>query len=385
VPTQPSPVSNPPITPDRTAALGAWGWGSTGMTVIAAILFGGFIQLVFVLLNHHWGDNTSKEVDTGIAILVTFYAIVGAIVVQRVTVGRVRLFWTDGKPLEGVLIGAGIGLGLGFAALLINSAIAGHLATDPWATMMTSEGDAPHILVAILLSMIAAPLVEESLFRGLFAESLRPKGLTAAIWLSGVAFAFWHWRFSELRYYSLMGAMFAVLYFKRGLICSMTTHACFNGVLTVAAITLALQPGATFTFDGVSVSAPRGWHHASDREGLPTNLLGLDGPSGSAVAFMSEPLPPTVRSITDPSVISRLQSRLGASSQYGEAFDTSKLITLQLPAGSAVEVPFFVGGYHADEVFLQAQNKLVILIYHSAGSAKADHDFQQMLQTLRVN
>jgi membrane protease YdiL (CAAX protease family) len=390
-PPAPPPGWQPPASqvawqdPARTGSLGAWGWGSTGMTVIAAILLGGLVQLVFYYLNKHFGDNASREVNTAIGILVVFYAIVGAVVVQRVTAGRVRLFWTHGKPLEGVLIGIGVGTGLGLAALAINSAIAGHLQTDPWAQMMTSEGDAPHIMAAVLLSMIAAPLVEETLFRGLFAESLRGKGLATAIWFSGLAFALWHWRLGELRYYSLMGALFAVLYFKRGLVCSMTTHACFNGVLTIVAIFIALHPGKTFTVEGVSVTAPRGWHEASASEGVPPGMLGLDGPTDSAFGLMAMSLPAGKQpSLSDPSVISKIQSSLGPASGYGGTFDTNNIHTMDLPAGHALDIPMLVKGYHGEEVFIEGQGKFIVVFFHSGGSVKAEQDFQKMLQSLRV-
>ncbi|MFL6239176.1 MAG: CPBP family intramembrane glutamic endopeptidase [Actinomycetes bacterium] len=380
-----APMFTPPARHDlRTGSLGAWGWGSTGMTVIAAILLGGFVQFVFYLLNKHYADNTATEVNTAIAILVVFYAVVGAVVIQRVTAGGVRLLWSTGKPVEGVLIGMGLGIGLGLAALGVNSAITGHLATDPWAQLMTSEGDAPHILVAILLTMIAAPLVEETLFRGLFAESLRSKGLTPAIWLSGLAFAFWHWRFSELRYYSLMGAMFAILYFKRGLVCSMTTHACFNGTLTVVAIILALHPGKTFTYNGVSLTAPRGWHQTANAQGVPAQVFGLDGPSDANIGMMVEPYPAnSLPSLNDPAAVRRLQSVIGGS-PYANQLDVSRIRQVDLPAGHAIEIPVEVSGYKLETVAVQAHGKLLVLIFHSSGSAKAEHDFQQMLQSLRV-
>ena len=132
----------------RTGSLGAWGVGSTGYTVIGAILLGGLLQFVFYLLDKNGHVEPEALVRYAIVGTVAFYCVVAVIVIQRLNAGRVRLFWTDGKPLLGVLTGAGIGLSLGLVGLGITSSIAGHLSTDPGIMLMTSEGDAAHILAA---------------------------------------------------------------------------------------------------------------------------------------------------------------------------------------------------------------------------------------------
>jgi hypothetical protein len=231
--------------------------------------------------------------------------------------------------------------------------------------------------------MIAAPLVEETLFRGLLAESLRPRGMATAVWISAVAFAAWHWRIDSLRYYALMGAMLAYLYWKRGLVCSIATHACFNGVLTVAAIVLALNPGKTLTFDGVSITAPQGWHQAGARDGVSDGLLGIEGPSGAGVTLRAvRPLGPV--NLDDPGLIDRIQSQLATVPGVTSVIDTDRVRTMDLPAGHAIEVPVRIAGTETDEVLVDAAPEVIVVSFVSGGSAKAGSDFQEMLRSLRV-
>jgi membrane protease YdiL (CAAX protease family) len=380
-PELPDPASWRSDEPARTGTLGAWGWGSTGYTVIGAIALGGLLQLLFLHLGRNPNYEPEKLVRYEIVALVAFYGIVAAIVIQRLTAGRVRLFWTDGKPLQGALIGGGIGLTLGLVLLGINSAINGHLSTDPGVTLMTSEGDVAHICAAILLTMIAAPLVEETLFRGLLAESLRSSSKAKAVWVSAIAFALWHWRPEALRYYALMGAMFALLYWKRGLVCSMATHACFNGVLTVAAIVLALTPGQTIHGAGFQFSAARGWHVDSKLVDEP-NAVHLLGPSGSDVLVAVQPTGGVAPSAD--TLLGRFNS--GALASFG-GFDTTmgSPHKEQLPAGPAVVADVTYQGHRGEVVLIPAAGEVVVVGFGSGGSAKAERDFAQMLQTLQIS
>jgi hypothetical protein len=247
---------------------------------------------------------------------------------------------------------------------------------------MTSEGDVAHIFAAVLLTMIAAPLVEETLFRGLLAESLRGSGKAKAVWVSAAAFAFWHWRPEALRYYALMGAMFAFLYWKRGLVCSMATHACFNGVLTVAAVVLALTPGQTIHAAGFQFSAARGWHVDTKMFNQP-NAVHLLGPSGSDVLVAAEP---TASRTIDPDTLLRGFSD-GQFSALGEGYNltTDAPHKELLPAGTAVIADVTYLGHKGEVVLVPSSGEVIVVGFGSGGSAKAEKDFQEMLQTLRLS
>ena len=291
----------------------------------------------------------------------------------------VRLRWTNGAPATGVLIGAGVGGALSAVLLGIVSAASGHLAPDPRIVTLMSEGDVAHIAVTIAISCLAAPLIEEILFRGLLLESLRGKGLGPALSLSGLAFAVWHLNPAALKYYALMGIMLGFLYVKRGLVCSMAAHFTFNGVLTVAALAVVLSPGKTFTFQDVSMHAPSGWsqHGSSD---VPTGLA-LEGPSGSGVIVLETPTPTPV---TPDVILTRLETT--SWQQYLPNIDASidNPRQVQLQTGPAVEADLTAEGHGGEIVFVPAQSKMVEVIFVSAGSEKAKTDFPHMLDSIRV-
>jgi membrane protease YdiL (CAAX protease family) len=183
-------------------------------------------------------------------------------VVMQIT-PNVRLRWGGGSLPVRLATGVALGAGLSLVLLGLVSAAAGHLSPDPRIVLLMSEGDPTHIVLMVLITCIAAPLVEETLFRGLLLEALRPRGRGLAIVGSALAFAIWHFIPSALIYYGVLGAGLAAIYLWRGLAASMAAHAGFNGVLTVAAIVVVLGPAHPVAFGGVSFTAPP--HPASRR------------------------------------------------------------------------------------------------------------------------
>ena len=317
-----------------------------------------------------------------IVITLAVYAVVGLMLVTQIT-PSVRLRWTEGQPALGAAIGLLVGGGLSLVMLLLVSAASGHLAPDPRIVLLMSEGDAPHVMAAVLISCVAAPLVEEVLFRGLLLESQRFRGTAGAIWLSAAGFAVWHLNPAALRYYALLGALLGWLYTRRGLVCSMAAHLGFNGVLTVAALSVVLSPGATVNVGGLSAHLPSGWRAASLSD-MPESLSNVGsvktfrGPSGSALVFVAVPSPsmPTVDDIYD-----RLSSSGFTSMMPGH----SDLRELRLPAGPAVEVVSQVHGDQVTIVFLPHAGESYELLMRGAGSAKARADLGHILTDLRVS
>ena len=320
------------------------------------------------------------------------YAIVAIIVLRRRLRHRfcndcmrvaMRLYWTDGNPALGIATGLAVGLTLGLLADGINSAISGHLATDPNATLMVSgRRRRQHILATVLITMVAAPLVEETLFRGLLAESLRPKGMGAAIWLSALAFSAWHLNPAALRYYALMGALFGLLYWKRGLVCSMAAHASFNGVLTVIAIFLALTPGHSVTMNGLTFKAPSGWHEAGDSVPAGSGVCRIAGPSHATLLVMSMPNPGGVA--TTNTLVRRIEagdfdSRIPSDANLGHSAPGEQ----HIPAGDIVTMQLTVDGHEGELVWLPSTTRLYVIVLGTGGSAKARQDFTHFLKLLR--
>jgi len=286
------------------------------------------------------------------------------------------------RKVRGVAIGLLVGGGLSVLLLAAVSAAVGHLDPDPRIVVLMSEGDVPHIVAAILISCMAAPLIEEVLFRGVLLESQRYRGTGAAIWLSALAFAAWHLNPAALRYYALLGALLGWLYSRRGLACSMAAHLGFNGVLTLAALSVVLSSGPTVTLPGVSMQLPSGWTSASPQD-LPRELstfgdaVGYRGPSGAAlvVASLNTPTAPTVDQLWD---------RFGSMPFGGPGSPGSSLEELQLPAGHAVEMKTKVGGHDLALVLVPHDGRSVEIVLDGAGSAKARSDLTRMLRSLRV-
>jgi membrane protease YdiL (CAAX protease family) len=312
------------------------------------------------------------------------YAVVGVLIVTQIA-PTVRLRWRVGSP--GLAVGTGLVVGgsLSLLGLGLVSAAAGHLNPDPRIVTLMSEGDAPHLLAAVLISCAAAPLVEEILFRGLLLESLRGRGTGLAIWISGAAFAVWHLNPAALRYYALMGALLGWLYVKRGLLCSMAAHLAFNGVLTVAALAVVLGAGPFVSSDGLSVHAARGWSTVS-LGSLPTSFgathgsFALRGPAGSSMVALSFPteLAPDVDSIA-----TRLRASTGSA--LAPYLRTDSLRERRLPIGTVVEVDLQIAGSSGTIVFLPRAGRSYEIVFESAGSHKAAADFAHMLEALRVS
>ena len=246
---------------------------------IGAIGVGAVMMGISYLLGENHSISPASYLRYAIVLTLALYAVVGLLVVTQIT-PSVRLRWHDGKPALGVAVGLIVGGGLSALILSIVSASAGHLDPDPRIVVLMSEGDAAHVIATVLITCAAAPLIEEVLFRGLLLESQRGRGTRVAIWISALAFAVWHLNPSALRYYALMGALLGLLYTQHGLTCSIAAHVGFNGVLTVAALSIVLSPGSPVSLDGLNAAAALGLARRvcrraarrSDRHGLRGGL-----------------------------------------------------------------------------------------------------------------
>jgi membrane protease YdiL (CAAX protease family) len=347
--------------------------------LLVAVAIG--IGAVGMGLSYLLGRDTHLEPETAIryAVVITLavYAVVGGLLVTQLTPG-VSLTWRVGNPWAGGALGLAVGGGLGLVMLLAISALAGHLSSDSRVVTIMSEGDAAHIGIAVLITCVCAPLVEEVLFRGLLLESLRTRGAGFGIWMSGIAFAVWHLNPAALRYYALMGALLGLLYVKRGLVCSMAAHAGFNGVLTVAAIVIVLAPMKTFHGFGVSAQAPGGW--SQDRS--TTMGLALRGPSGAlfGVSTIETPARPDLQQVT-----ARLSSA-GDAVLPGQDFsiDHDTVRDVDEPIGTGVELDLTVQGHRGHLLFFPRAGQSVEVMFLSGGSLKAERDLTKMLASLSL-
>jgi membrane protease YdiL (CAAX protease family) len=348
--------------------------------VAIAIGLGGVMQVAGLVIGKDTHLEPSVLIGIDIVMTMAFYGVVAGLVVWQIT-PSVRLRWGDGSLVVRLLTGLVIGAGLSGLLLAAVSAAVGHLSPDPRFLLLMSEGDPTHIVLVVLVTCVAAPLVEETLFRGLLLEALRPRGKGLAIVASALAFAIWHFIPAALVYYGFMGAGFAAIYLKRGLATSMAAHAGFNGVLTIAAITIVLAPAHPVSLGALTFTAPGGWSTvASSTAPASGNLLDLRGPSSAEVAVVE--LPVATDSTADV-IAQRLQAGTGqlAATLGGPVTNVRETTT---PAGPAVEADIDLNSHHGDAVLLPTAGEVYELIFLDAGSVKATEDFSRMLGSIRV-
>jgi membrane protease YdiL (CAAX protease family) len=347
--------------------------------VSLSIGLGGLMQLVAYGLSRDDSINQDTLIRVDLVLTLVLYAVVGTLIVSQIT-PKIRLRWGDGPLALRIANGAVLGLLLGGGILALVSSIAGHLAPDPRIVLLMSGGDPTHVIVMSLLTVVVAPLVEETLFRGLLLESLRGRGKTTAILGSAVFFAVWHFIPTAIPYYVALGAGLGGLYIKRGLASSMAAHACFNGVLTVAAIFVVLGPGHTYDVEGLEITAPSGWTDVGPHPGGVIDFLALEGPDGSGVSvnpiFADQPFD------ADQSA-ERLRESPDLASD-GATIDAASIREVQIPGvGESVEADVSVAANHGEMLLFGADGHDYVLVFVNGGSAKADRDFTKMLASLQ--
>jgi membrane protease YdiL (CAAX protease family) len=380
IPAQPQARSTVPITA-RVAPDSGRPMLSGKALALVAIAIG--IGIAATAVSWALGQNDRIEPETYIryAIVLTLgvYVVVGGLIVTRLVPG-VSLRWHNGKPAQSILVGAVIGMALGGGLVWLATSASGHLASDQRFVTLMSEGDIAHIVVSFAIAVVCAPVVEETLFRGLLLESMRARSVAAGLLTSAVCFALWHLNIAvvPLIYYSLMGCMLGSIYLKRGLAGSMAAHAGFNGVLTVAALAIVLAPATTVTSGDISMSAPGGWHQ--HRDAFDGGLV-LEGPSEAAL-FVAE-LPAASTPTTD-TMLSRIQAGLLSVNGVDLDVQANTAHEVELPVGPAVEVDINAKGHSGTLVYLPRPGAIVEVVFMSAGSMKARSDFPRMLDSLRV-
>jgi membrane protease YdiL (CAAX protease family) len=363
----PGPVSGP-----ETVPRGA------GRATALAIGVGALGQAVFWLVTRGSTVENAAAIRYAIATTLGVYAVVAVIVLRRVAADGFPLRWRGGSPswfnaLVGVAVGGGLATFLLTAALAAGADGGG----DPRIDVLVSEGDLAHIGASVLIACVAAPVLEELLFRGLLLASLQRHGTKYAVWASAGAFAVWHLNPSALRYYALMGALLGFLYVRRGLSCSIAAHAAFNGMLTLATIVYVLSPGPTASADGLVLRAPKGWHSK------PANgYVVLTGPSGSDIA--AGRMPGSTGYVDVDMLWDRVDIGLFPGSQHlVPRPETARPV--DLPAGRALRVRVKADGRDGDVVLLPVDGRLYLVIFASGGSAHARADFDRILQDMSVS
>lgn len=256
----------------RTTTRGA---GSKALRSVAGtIVLNVVVQFVVFVVAISQRLETAQSIGLSLASGLVFYTICAFWVLGRSADLRVRATTGRATALAGMAEGAVVGGGLAIVLTAGMRLAAGHTVLDPVSALLTTQSTAAFILGALVIVGMA-PLVEELVFRGFLAEALRPYGKRIALLASAAAFSVAHLRFAQFRYYVAMGVVFGLVYWRRGLFGSVAAHACFNGMLVVAAVAASHGPPVTMSAAGATITVPAAWHDLPPAEGA---LLAASAP-----------------------------------------------------------------------------------------------------------
>ncbi|TMK89384.1 MAG: CPBP family intramembrane metalloprotease [Actinobacteria bacterium] len=348
---------------------------AVGVILLNILLTGFMLALV---REGHIEESTAITIGTWLGLL--FYGVVLAMMTGPLL--TLRPAWLRGDPATARLLGAEVGFGAAMVLIVLGWAASGHPVLDPATNALVSEGSFARIVLAFLAVAVVAPFVEELLFRGVVAESLRRNGAVIAVGVSALLFALAHlqWSVVGITYFGVCGVILGSLYWRRGLWASVLAHAAFNGSLVLLAVVVVLGPTHLLTANGVSVHAASDWHVVDTTGELSGTDLALQGPSGATFIVQRHPVPSG-----SPFSLDRLAAALN-SGQLPLPADSnitagSAKVT-EYPAGRAVQVAVTVKGHAGVVVLVPRGDALWEADIATEGSHRAVHEYPDMLQTL---
>jgi membrane protease YdiL (CAAX protease family) len=348
-------------------------WEALAVTVLA---LGGSLALQLAMRGQEV-DQYDHALRKGLVVTLFFYLGLGGLVGIYVVLRGVRVQWHRGSALAAVALGFPVGALGGMLAVGLNSAVRGHLSGDPNVELLVGGGGGLRIFVALMVTSVMAPLVEETVFRGICAGSLLAKGSAAALWISAIAFAVWHMQPESLRYYALMGLLLGRLWQKRGLLASMTAHAAFNGALTLAAIAAVGGGPTQFTHVGaVTFRLPGGWHSSVSPD---PSITAFSGPGGASLAVVER----GVGQVVSPEdIVSRLQTQERSGVSFDVTAGSEQVVDVRGVA--AVQADITVQGQPGHVVVVPVGTDLYSLIVVTGGSPNGEHGWRDVLKSLEI-
>ena len=350
-------------------------------TVLLSIGFGVAV-LVTTLLTNDSSASIGRRFAIGSAVTVLLYAVVSLLVTGRLGNREVRPKLVEGPVGRAVRIGALVGLAASVLVGGLVSLASGEITSDPGMIAVVSERQWVAVVVVIFVAFVAAPLIEEMLFRGLLVESFRARGRTSAILAGAVAFSFWHLNPAALRYYVLMGFLLGYLYWRFGLAGSISAHAVFNGVLIVLAFASLAGGPRTITENGITMDVPRAWSRVDtdvatgerDTRFASSVEIAVESPAGAAVVV--ERLGPEELTLERFGPIGEvMKPPPGATSPRRTSVAGSPAVRFELDLAD---------GTPSDVIVVRKGRGLYILTFVAGGSDEAARQFGTMLTTLKL-
>ncbi|HEV3400469.1 MAG TPA: type II CAAX endopeptidase family protein [Acidimicrobiales bacterium] len=346
-------------------------------TVGGIILLNVVIQVFTASLAVQSGAETGDAIRLSLFSGLVFFAFAALWVLGRSTVLGVRPVLRSGSALAGAGEGAVVGGGLAIVFTAVAYVASGHPVVDPVAGLLASETVGP-LLIGGFILIVAAPVVEELVFRGFLAEALRGRGRRVAGLLSAAAFSIAHLRFEQFRYYVGMGLVLFYLYWRRGLSGSIAAHAAFNGMLFVAALAVAHGPALTLTDSGATVTLPGRWQPAD--VGIDADIAAI-GPAGAWFGLGHQDIDATG---VEPEHFAQNLRTGVLVLPSAIAIDPDTISVIDLPAGRAVSFDAEVEGHEGRMVALLRNDRLWWLTLTTAGSSRASGDFNDALLSLQL-
>jgi membrane protease YdiL (CAAX protease family) len=352
-------------------------------TVIVAILLGVVVQVVTAVMTSDANKDIARRFAFANGMILAFYGAVALILTRQLSTRLVEPKALVGSRARAITMGVIWGLGAAAIAIGFNSLIEGRLTSDPVVGAMFYERAWLAAMVLVFALVVAAPFIEEMLFRGLLVESLRSRGQMTAILSGAVAFAFWHLNPAALRYYVLAGFVLGYIYWRFGLTGSITTHAVFNGALGIAAaVALSLGPSSV-AHNGLRLELPVGWDVVDEdyvefleelddsEDGPGTVVLAAESVSGAGFAVESVPSADVPRAQGSGDVVPPEGAR------------DVRPVTAAEGTGTRFELTA-TDGQDLDVVVLIRGPVTWVITLTPNGSTRAAEQFEGMLQTLAL-
>jgi len=319
----------------------------------------------------------ATAIKTSLFIGLAFYAIAAFWVLARSASLRIR----PSMGLENAAVGVAEGVIVGGVAAVLLVAVlrlvTGHPVLDPTTAFLASQGSLGALLLGFVVIVLAAPVVEELIFRGFMAESYRPHGRRLAIILSAAAFSLAHLSAAQLRYYLVMGVVLGMVYWRRGLVGSIATHAAFNGVLLAVAVAAAHGPAVEHRLVGATVDIPATYQVSSPFPG--DDDLVAEGPLGAAIEVAHVAVPGSVPPAEE---LGRAFERGGMPLPDEIVPDPTSVMVFDLPSGRAVAVKAEIDGRDGRVVIVPGTDAIWVASYRTDGNVQSSLDFDDVLRSL---
>jgi membrane protease YdiL (CAAX protease family) len=285
----PAPIYVPAAAPATTRSDTRWKWSHLWIYGLFAMGIPAFYGLA-----RPTGGTFSGFINFQLLVQIICYMLAAAtayVLVHKVHKGDWSSLGISFSELsyEEVLKGAGFGLALILSWIPIGFLLSGgEFEFDMLMQVLLGGTSGPGLLMASIILLVGAPIIEEIYFRGMLYEKLAAKSTWTAIIVTSLLFVLAH---GALIIPPLLLLSFALGWKRQthGLWYTMGAHGAWNFVVLILAAYVLLGPASAFTsVDGAyTVKYPADWQRTEDMEmampGVSLDLV-LTGPNASMIA-----------------------------------------------------------------------------------------------------